>query len=293
MRLLEPPLPIARRTRECAANVAEKLRFEQRFGDGAAIERDEPVHPPRAVVVNRSGDHFLARAGLARDENRAVRSGDRLDELQQTHHRPTLSDDPVEAIAFVELRAQIRVLGFQPPLLDRRLENVQQLVDLKWFVHEIPRAALDRIDRVLHGAVSGNDDGDDVGITIDGSLYERRAVHPGQPQIRNDHVEREFGEQRDGPLARVGLLDPIPAIGELLGDGLPQRRLVFNEKQMFCRISHLRTRQHSDTASISCPDLIPHRNAGMANAEASTGRYIPAEAKQPCGTKNHFHHEGM
>ena len=49
-------------------------------------------------------------------------------------------------------------------------------------------------------------------------------------------------------LAGIGLLDLIPAVGELLGDGLPQGRLVLDEQQMFRRVSHLETRQHFDTA---------------------------------------------
>jgi hypothetical protein len=67
VRLLEASLAVADGTRERAAHVAEQLRFEQRFRDRAAIERDEPVHSPRAVVMNRSRDHFFAGAGLAGD----------------------------------------------------------------------------------------------------------------------------------------------------------------------------------------------------------------------------------
>ena len=33
--------------------------------------------------------------------------------------------------------------------------------------------------------------------------------------------------------ARFGLFDLIAAVGQLLGDGLAQRRLVFDEQQMF------------------------------------------------------------
>ena len=44
---------------------------------------------------------------------------------------------PFEAIALLELRAQVRVLGFQPPLLERRVEHVQQLVDLKRLADEV------------------------------------------------------------------------------------------------------------------------------------------------------------
>ncbi len=35
------------------------------------------------------------------------------------------------------------------------------------------------------------------------------------------------------------LLHQIAAVAELLGDGLAQRRLVFNQQQMFLRIRHL------------------------------------------------------
>ena len=56
---------------------------------------------------------------------------------------------------------------------------------------------------------------------------------PGQPQVGDDDVEGELGEPGERRLAGFGLLDLIAAVGELLGDGLPQRRLVFDEQQMF------------------------------------------------------------
>ena len=37
----------------------------------------------------------------------------------------------------------------------------------------------------------------------------------------------------------LGLFDLIAAVGQLLGDGLPQRGLVFDEQQMFRWVSHL------------------------------------------------------
>ena len=60
VRLFEPALPIARRAGKCAAHVTEQFGLEQRFRDRAAVERDETVHPSRAVVVNRARDDFFA-----------------------------------------------------------------------------------------------------------------------------------------------------------------------------------------------------------------------------------------
>ena len=83
VRLLEPSLPVADGAGERAAHVAEELRLEQRFGNRAAVERDEPMRAARAVVVDRARDDLLAGAGLAGDENRAVGRGDGLEQLEQ------------------------------------------------------------------------------------------------------------------------------------------------------------------------------------------------------------------
>ena len=77
------------------------------------------------------------------------------------------------------------------------------------------------------------------GIARDRGFDHRGAVDAGQPQVGDDDVEGEVGELGERRLARSGLLDLVAAVGELLGDRLPQRRLVFDQQQMFHRIRHL------------------------------------------------------
>ncbi len=47
---------------------------------------------------------------------------------------------------------------------------------------------------------------------------------------------------------RFRLFDDVAAVAQLFGDSLAQRGLVFHQKEMFNRISHLRERQYIDTA---------------------------------------------
>ena len=57
--------------------VAEQLAFEQRLGDGGAVDRQERSGGPAAEVADRSGHHFLAGAGLAEDQDRRVQGATR------------------------------------------------------------------------------------------------------------------------------------------------------------------------------------------------------------------------
>ena len=85
-----------------------------------------------------------------------------------------LPDEAVDAIALLELRSQVGVLRLQPPLLERRSQHVQQRVELERLGDEVGGALLDGLDRVLHRAVAGDDDGDDVGVALERGVEDLR-----------------------------------------------------------------------------------------------------------------------
>ena len=243
VRLLDPPLPVAHGARERAAHVAEELGFEQRFGNGRAVERDEPVHAPRAVVMDGARHHFLARTRFARHQHGARRRRHGFEQLKELGHHSALADQALEAIALVELCVQVRVLRFQAPLLERRVEHVEKLVDLERLGDEIPRAAFDGFDGVFHRSVSRDHNRDNLWIELDCRLHEGPAVEARQAKVGDDNVECEVRQTAQGFLARFGLLHVVASIGELLGNGLPQGRLVFNQEEMFYWVRHLGERQ--------------------------------------------------
>jgi hypothetical protein len=58
---------------ERPSSVAEELRFEQRLGNGGAIDFDERQVSLRASLVNCPGHQLFARAGLTSDQDGAPR----------------------------------------------------------------------------------------------------------------------------------------------------------------------------------------------------------------------------
>ena len=87
VRLFESSLSRADGARERAAHVTEQLCFEERLWNRTAVECDEALRPPRAVVMNRTRNDFLTGAGLAGDQDRAVRSRHGLEQMKQLLHR--------------------------------------------------------------------------------------------------------------------------------------------------------------------------------------------------------------
>ena len=85
--------------------MTEELGFQEGFGNRAAIESDESVRPARAVVMDSSGDDFLARAGFPSNEDRAVRACHGLKQVKQLLHRPASPENSAELIALLELRS--------------------------------------------------------------------------------------------------------------------------------------------------------------------------------------------
>ena len=81
-----------------------------------------------------------------------------FEQLKQIAHDPALPDQPVDPVSLFELRAEVRVLGFQPPLLERGSQHVEQRVELERLGDEVGGTLLDRFDRILHGAVPGDHD---------------------------------------------------------------------------------------------------------------------------------------
>ena len=238
MGLLETPRPVGDRPRERAPHVPEHLRLEQRLGNRPAVERDEALLAARAVLVNGAGHELLPRARLPRDQDGAGRHRHRLEHLEQVQHRLAAADDAVEAIAGVELRAEVGVLRLQAALLEGRREDVQQVLELDRLRHEVARALLDGGDRVRDRAVARDHDHHDLVVAVPRRLDDDGSVDARQPQVGDDDVEGEFGQPFERGLAAGRLHHLVPVVAEPARGQLPQHALVLDQQQVNVLAEH-------------------------------------------------------
>src|SRR6185503_446452 len=92
VRLFESTDPPLLGTGEGPALVAEQFAFQEVFRDGGTVDRDKWSIGPRAVLIDGTGDEFLARSSFAPDEDRDGLGGDATDFLADLLHGAARAD---------------------------------------------------------------------------------------------------------------------------------------------------------------------------------------------------------
>ena len=96
--LLEAADAHAVRAGEGALLVTEELGLEQVFLKRSRVDLDERAFSARRSVVDRAGDQFLARAGLAANQHGRVAVRNLLHDLEDVLQRTARADDPAHVV---------------------------------------------------------------------------------------------------------------------------------------------------------------------------------------------------
>ena len=91
--LFETSAPLVDGAGEGPPFVAEELAFDQRVGNGRAVDLDKRPLEAGAVFVNRPGDQLLARPRLPVDQDRRVGIGHLGNHPEEILHHPGMADD--------------------------------------------------------------------------------------------------------------------------------------------------------------------------------------------------------
>ena len=112
-----PPRP-----RERTFLVPEQFRLNQRVGNGRAVHSNKRTRPPGAVLVQRTRQPFLARAGFSFDQQRNARLHDLARPVDRFAHAGVVATD------LLRCRLQRRALQCEPAGLSRRVDRGKRLV---------------------------------------------------------------------------------------------------------------------------------------------------------------------
>lgn len=182
---------------EGALLVAEQLAFQQRFGNGGAIDGEKMPMRAFAVMVNSASHQFLARAALAQNQHRDILRRDAANALVHLLHRGTTANELIRTIPGDRAR------------VGHRRRDTHELADIEGSCDDFAQTR--RIERLEHIFISAQTHGIDrrLGLAVTRHENDRHAridvVEPPeclkagqirQANIKDDHVGHLLAKSR-------------------------------------------------------------------------------------------------
>ena len=156
--LHETPYPVSHGAGERAFAMAKHLAFQQAFRDGRAIDRHEGLVGTAAMLVDGAGDHFLASAAFAGQQDGGVAFTHRIHRLEHLAKRRAIAHQAVELRMLVQLGAHARVVAHDVAKLQGLGHGNVQLVDVERLGNVVIGTVTHRLHGVFYRAVGRHHD---------------------------------------------------------------------------------------------------------------------------------------
>ena len=154
--------------------------------------------------MDGAGDHFLAGAGFAFDEDGGLGIGDAGDEFEDLEHARAFAEHVLEAVLVEELEAQGGDLVLQASFSQGSFDEQADVFGVGWFGQEIVGAHAHGLNGVGNATVAGGDDDGDGELSLLDLFDEAETAEAWHSQVGQQHAIRTLIEQFEC-LRAVGL----------------------------------------------------------------------------------------
>ncbi len=186
---LEQAFLVGAGTGERALRVAEQFGFDQRFGQGRTVDRQEGAFGSGAERMHRLRNELLARAAFTGNHDGGLRGGDPLYHFANVDHLVALGHDVPEIFLRLHMRITADLLGNRFLVVEGALDGFEQLVDLERFGDIVECPFLHRLDRGGNRGIGREHDHPDVRAHLARLAEQLHAVDRFHLDIGNQQVE--------------------------------------------------------------------------------------------------------
>ena len=158
----------------------EQFALQQVLRDGRAVDLDQRAGRAGAPGMNDIGQHLLAHAALARNQDAAVRGGDQRRVMEHRLHERAPGHHPRRQ---GRVRAELPRRG--PGQARRLLDRGQQLVQVNRFGQVIQRAVAHGTDRLANIGISGDEQDGQDGMFM---ASAPKGFRPESPGMRTSEI---------------------------------------------------------------------------------------------------------
>ena len=198
----------------------------------------------RAVLEDRAGDEFLARAAFAGDEDGRAGRRDLADELVDLLHRGRVADDGLPRLLRVGLGRKRRDLAAMALRDAERLgEQVLEMRDVERLEDVVVGAELHRLDRRLRRAVGGHHDDDLPRVDLPDFLERIEPALLAHADVHHDEVGLRLRAMPDALVARLGAQDVERLLFQQAAEGIVDVLLVVDDEDALAILGRARGKQ--------------------------------------------------
>jgi hypothetical protein len=187
--------------------------------------------------MKRTRERALARAGFARDQERCIRPRDAIDHGKHSLHRRASSDQPFDRELLPHRAPERRGFAAECSLGERALDEHQELFGLERLCEVVIRAAADRLDRGINGAVRRHHDHRDVAVATPSCFEQREAIELRHPQIGHEQVDIILLDRGECGTTRAQRPRDVASVAKTIGESLGERDLIVDDKDAL-RVRH-------------------------------------------------------
>jgi hypothetical protein len=184
--------------------------------------------------VDRAGDEFLARTGLAGDQDGGAGRRDAFDQVEHPLHGRGPADN-ASAHAISRIAAELGDFAAQRGLLQRPLQREEQLLRAERLVDVIERAQLHGLDGIVDGAERRHDDELRVRLQSRRRAEHVHAVHTRQVQVEQHQVVEFTIEGLQCVLAGGDCVHGVAFLPQQPREQLPHDLLVLHDEDAAAR----------------------------------------------------------
>ncbi|OPZ79060.1 MAG: hypothetical protein BWY77_01405 [bacterium ADurb.Bin431] len=200
--------------------MSEEFALDEGVGNGGAVDAHKGSGGAMAAQMDSHGDQFLARAGLAGDQNGALGGGHLVDARIDILHPRAGAD---HAVAVHDLGGHPVVLLLQLTPTQGALHGEQHPLQIDRLFEKIERPQPCRLDGAVDRGVAGNYHQRQVRGDADGFFEHLHAVQSGHGEIDEANIQLPAGDLPDRFVAVARQHDliilPLEHRGQLSREG--------------------------------------------------------------------------
>ena len=219
--------------------MAEKLGFDELFGNRGAIHFDKWIAAARALGVKGARDELFSGAAFAVNEDAAMRGRGEGDLLTQSFHRNAVAEN---AVALLEFSAEAAIFLFQAQIVQSVFYGEDGFFERERLFDEVECAKLGGAHGRFDFSVTGDHHDHGNGFAVVEAFKSGEAVDAGKPDIEKNQIERAAIDGGETFFAGSDGFHFVTFLAEKGAEGLADAGFVVNDENG-CRHAALRITQ--------------------------------------------------